>query len=62
MTDKEKEEKEPLDLTTEETMKALFPQEVIDHLNEAIRENDEKSVFQRNQDESMILNSLPCVR
>ena len=37
-----KEEKKPLDLTTEEVMKELFPQEAIDHLNEAVREADEK--------------------
>lgn len=42
MTEKKKKEKKPLDLTTEEVMKELFPQEAIDHLNNAIRENDEK--------------------
>jgi hypothetical protein len=42
MTDKKKEEKKPLDLTTEEAMKALFPQEAIDHLNKAIQESDAK--------------------
>ena len=39
---KKKKDKEPLDLTTEEAIKELFPKEVIDHLKGAIRENDEK--------------------
>lgn len=42
MTKKKKEEKEPLDLTTEEAIKTLFPKEAIDHLNNAVREADEK--------------------
>lgn len=37
-----KEEKKPLDLTTEEAMEYLFPKEVVDHLKDVVRENDEK--------------------
>jgi hypothetical protein len=41
MTEK-KEEKKPLDLTTEEAVSQLFPQEAIDHLKHVAREADEK--------------------
>lgn len=39
---KKKEEKKPLDLTTEEALEQLFPKEAIDHLKHVVRESDEK--------------------
>ena len=41
MTEK-KEEKKPLDLTTDEAINQLFPKEVVDHLKHVVRESDEK--------------------
>jgi hypothetical protein len=39
---KKKEEKKPLDLTTEEALEQLFPKEAIDHLKHVVRDSDEK--------------------
>jgi hypothetical protein len=39
---KKKEEKKPLDLTTDEALEQLFPKEVVDHLKHVVRDSDEK--------------------
>jgi hypothetical protein len=43
MTD-EKEKKPAQEMTTEEAMNELFPPEVVEHLKEEVRRNDEPKV------------------
>jgi hypothetical protein len=40
----EKEKKQVREMTTEEAMNELFPPEVVDHLKEQVRQNDEPKV------------------
>jgi hypothetical protein len=38
-----KEEKKPLDMTTEEAMNYLFPKKAVEHLKQVARGNDDKN-------------------